>query len=318
MLYRFIVFLFAFLCLTVSAAFSQQPVPYTEISPPIRLNAKLNRQPDIPSPYTTPDSTETVTIRLKDGSWSVVPVMVENGEPYCPHCQSWGKGRQLVIDYPDFPTLRTTGLHSEDCLDRKEMITGRSIELINYVAKPNRFSGSGFIAEDEDIISVLKGDNRLVAALGLTHPQMARVLFHVWNLDKSAIDYILYNGKKIQIKAEGDKGYQESIFHDEITGHWRMEIWRDLEPEEERILQKNYAGLAPDQWSNLIKKLTGFHTGEMVPFYVMRYGFYEGHTGFRADPIAVAFIFGLRRLEEIEAAFPGQLYEKLTEHFVTK
>ena len=22
----------------------------------------------------------------------------------------------------------------------------------------------------------------------------------------------------------------------------------------------------------------------MVPYYVMRYGFYEGHTGYRADP----------------------------------
>jgi len=46
----------------------------------------------------------------------------------------------------------------------------------------------------------------------------------------------------------------------------------------------------------------------MLPYYIMRYGFYEGHTDYRADPIAIAFIFGMRSLEEIEAAFEGRLY----------
>jgi len=53
----------------------------------------------------------------------------------------------------------------------------------------------------------------------------------------------------------------------------------------------------------------------MLPYYIMRYGFYEGHTDYRADPIAIAFIFGMRSLEEIEAAFEGRLYEVLTQHF---
>ncbi len=47
-------------------------------------------------------------------------------------------------------------------------------------------------------------------------------------------------------------------------------------------------------------------TGEMQPFYIYRYGFYEAHTAWRADPIAISFLFGLRPLEETEAAFPGQ------------
>jgi hypothetical protein len=55
-------------------------------------------------------------------------------------------------------------------------------------------------------------------------------------------------------------------------------------------------------------------TGEMEPHYIQWYGFYEGHTGWRADPIALAFIFGLRSLEEIEAAFPGRLPVVLTAH----
>jgi hypothetical protein len=47
----------------------------------------------------------------------------------------------------------------------------------------------------------------------------------------------------------------------------------------------------------------------------MRYGFYEGHTAYRADPVVIACIFGLKSVEEIENAFPGMLYEVLTSHF---
>lgn len=65
----------------------------------------------------------------------------------------------------------------------------------------------------------------------------------------------------------------------------------------------------------LLKKLSHIHTGEMVPYYIMRYGFYEGHTDYRADPIAIAWIFGLRSLEQIEAAFSGRLDKVLTHHF---
>ena len=64
-----------------------------------------------------------------------------------------------------------------------------------------------------------------------------------------------------------------------------------------------------------MKKLSHIHTGEMVPYYIMRYGFYEGHTDYRADPIAIAWIFGLRSLEQIEAAFSGRLDKVLTHHF---
>ena len=65
----------------------------------------------------------------------------------------------------------------------------------------------------------------------------------------------------------------------------------------------------------LIQRLSSIRTGEMEPHYIMWYGFYEGHTEWRADPLAIAFIFGLRSLEELERAFPGKLYEVLTKHF---
>jgi hypothetical protein len=54
----------------------------------------------------------------------------------------------------------------------------------------------------------------------------------------------------------------------------------------------------------------------MQPFYIYRYGFYEGHTAWRTDPIVIAFMFGLKPLGEIEATFAGQLHPVLTQHFV--
>ena len=70
--------------------------------------------------------------------------------------------------------------------------------------------------------------------------------------------------------------------------------------------------------AELVKRLSHILTGEMEPYYVMRYGFYEGHTDYRVDPVAIAFIFGLRSLEEIEAAFPNRLHEILTGHFTSR
>ena len=63
------------------------------------------------------------------------------------------------------------------------------------------------------------------------------------------------------------------------------------------------------------EQISTLHTGEMVPYYINRYGFYEGHTDFRADPVAIAFIFGIRSLEELHQAAGGDLYGYMTGHF---
>jgi hypothetical protein len=257
-------------------------------------------------------------------------VTVENGEPY--DCRHWfyGKGQQLHVDSGDFPSLGRTGLHSEQELDSKTTITGRPIWVINVIGRPGAFSGAGFLAEDEDIISVLKGDNRLVRRMGLTHPEMAQPIFHVWNIILKEFElgnikrrwnnmsHLLYNGHEIHAELDQGKGFQDSIFHDEIQGRMEIQIWREFEKSEEEFLHERYADLDPGCMAELKKRLSHVQTAEMEPYYVMRYGFYEGHTGYRVDPIALAFIFGLRSLEEIEKAFEGELYEALTRHHVTK
>jgi hypothetical protein len=287
----------------------------------------LDSRPVIPSPYTTEDGAVIVTAFTKDQKYTLIPVTVENGEPLNYKQEQWGKGRQLNIDVVDFPTLAGTGLHSEAELNQTKTITGRSIVEITELGRPGRSSGAGFMSYDEDIISVLKGDNRLVRKLGLSHPQMAGPLFHVWNMMLTDVElkrfgrfwehfeYILYNGKKVHLKAEGSKGWQESLFEDEVLGKFQFEVWRELEPGDKAFLCEKYSHLSEEQMKELIKKLSYIHTGEMVPYYIMRYGFYEGHTDYRADPIAIAWIFGLKDLKEIDAALEGRLYEALTRHF---
>ena len=184
------------------------------------------------------------------------------------------------------------------------------------------------MSQEEDIISVLKGDNRLVKKLGLTHRQLAKPLFHVWNIARwvsyksqsvgrsiDGIVYFLYNERKVRLISAGGRGWQSFIFNDEILGMYHLEFRIELDEDEKAYLQEKYANLSNEQLADLQKKLSYIRTGEMVPFYIMRYGFYEGHTGYRADPISISFIFGLKSLDEIETAFEGNLYKSLTEHF---
>jgi hypothetical protein len=308
-----------------SQAFRQQ-IPH-----PLYPNV-LDKRPTVPSPYVMEKGTEILTAILKNGKYVFMPVTVENGRPlhYSRRVGSvYGKDQQLHVNRGDFPTLARTGLHAEAELDAKDMITGMPVDVITYIGRPGRFSGAGFMAEDENIISVLKGDNDLVRKLGLTHPQMAKPLYHVWNMILqeiecgrwgrfSGIQCFFYNGNKVTLRAESMKGWQISIFQDEIQGRFDIDVQRTLTPAERLFLQEKYAHLSAAQMAELKEKLTRFHFSEMVPYYIMRYGFYEGHTDYRADPIAIACIFGLKSVEEIENAFPGKLHRILITHFTEK
>jgi hypothetical protein len=212
-----------------------------------------------------------------------------------------------------------------------QAITGRSLAEITVLGRPGALSTDGFLADDEDIMSVLRGDNRLVAAMKLTHRELARPLFHVWNMMCTDLDLgrwsmaehrwkniqsVLYHGKTVRLDAGDTKGSQQSIFDDGFDdGSFWIEIGRDLDAGEKAFLAEKYRHLAPEEREVLIKSLSSMRIGEMEPHYIMWYGFYEGHTGWRADPLAIAFIFGLRSPEELEKAFPGRLYDALTKHF---
>lgn len=288
---------------------------------PVLFPNIFKSKPKISSPYIfgidgSAKYREYVTIRMPNG-YAVADVTQEDGEIYsCMH-SIFGKGQQLRIAKRDFPALGMTGLHSEEDLDKKKYITGRKLELINYLARPGRFSRSGFIAAHEDIISVLKRDNRTVRKMGLKHSHLAKPLFHIWNIIQGnyirgrwAKDItIFYNGSEVILNAEGGKGYQESIFHDEIEGRWNISIRRQFSPDEIKQLNTRFGHLGKDRIKFIQRKLSRIDISEMNPFYIQRYGFYEGATPYRADPISIAFIFGLKNLNDVTGIFGNHLLE---------
>jgi len=307
----------------VSAAEDTSPVTFEDKSYALCPH-RFDSRPSVPSPYATDDGREIIVTSTKDDKYMLVPVTLANSER---------KGRQLNVNADDFPTLARTGFHCELELDRTRIITGRSIAEVTELGRPDRLSTSGFVAEDEDIISVLKGDNRFARTLGLSHAQLAKPLFHVLNLtacnqeQENHLSYqghraqyppFLYNGKKISVKVEYTRGGQESIFTDGLNGALAIQIVRELEQRERDYLDREYSHLNQQQREDLVKRLSCLFVGEMVMYYAKWYGFYEGHTGWRADPIAIAFIFGMKDLKEIDEALEGKLYDALTQHFTGK
>jgi hypothetical protein len=288
----------------------------------------LERAPAVPSPCRADDGTEWVTARTRDGRYALVEVTVPDWSRT--EVKYFGDNI-LTVDRVDFPSLARTGLHALEELERTRSINGRPLAEITELARPGRLSHSGFLAEDEDIISVLSGDDLRVRKLGLSHPQLARPLLHMWNVilleqkhgrgvwGKGHVwvhfDHFLYNGRKISYEAHFTKGGQKSPFADGIEGGAHVFLKREMEPAESEFLKNHYPRLSPEKFATLERRLTALTTGELEPFYIVRYGFYEGHSAWRTDPIAIASVFGLRSLAELEKVFPGQLDEVLTAHF---
>ncbi|MFB3787444.1 MAG: hypothetical protein ACE15F_13850 [bacterium] len=283
------------------------------------------------SPGVTREGLEYLVVRTAAGPSALVLVTVENGGANLQYgAEKIGKGGQLQVDGSDFPTLAASGLHSVEELERVKSITGKPVEEITRLGRPGTTSGIGFLAEDEDILSVLRGDNDLVRRLGLKHPDLARPLFHVWNLllreyelgklgrFSEDVSRFWYHGREIHLQSKRTKGFQESIFNDEIKGAFDIELWRELDGNELKFLRQAYEHLSAAERAALIDRLTRLRTGEMEPYYIMRYGFYEGHTAYRVDPVTIAVIFGLKPLTEIEKPFRGRWDQVLTRHFTAK
>jgi hypothetical protein len=282
--------------------------------------ARLKAKPQIPSPHCTDDGREFLTVRTNKNEYLVIPVTITPKAAVVP----WNQ--PLEIDRSDFPTLARTGVHSDGELDLTRSITGRSLAEITEFGRPGCLSTGGFLCQDEDIISVIRGDNRRVVRLGMRHKELARPLVHLCNLIREAhpetrrhrqTHTVFYAGKEVYVDVLLTKGGQRSIFNDGIDGAWAIEIRRELTKEEREFLTREYPNLTQEEQGDLINRLSQMLSGEMQPFYIWRYGFYEGHTEWRSDPIAIAFIFGLRSLEEIESTFPKQLPQVLMRHFVS-
>jgi len=293
--------------------------PETMVSPPA-----------ISSPSRADDGTEVIVVCTTGRRYALAPVTVPDWDrqqvPYF-------KNSLLAVDRQDFPTLARTGLHSDAELARAKRINGLPVHSLCELAKPRRLSGSGFVASDEDLITVLRRDNRLVEKLGLTHPQLARPLLHLVNLIlleyqftdgtwdylprvKGSFDHFIYHGRKVSYKVEFSKFGMRSLFADGVEGNALIQVRCEWEPGEQEQLARLYPRLSASKRGRLMELLSRMNTSQMEPFYIVRYGFYEGRTDWRTDPLAIAFMFGLHSLAEIEAAMPGKLPKTMTANCV--
>ena len=289
-----------------------------------------SEKPDLPSPAISEKDRELILLKTKNNRYTWMDATVENGEPFDYKKRLNGKGNQLTADGEDFPHFARTGLHSENELKNTKIITGRSVSQITVDGRPWASSGVGFMANDETIMSVIYADNTTVKKLGLTHPDIARPLFHFWNVardfekygvdtltkERIEINALMYNGHEVKFEIQGSRGWQESIFNDEILGTGHITIWRELSSNEIDFLKTAYSHLSPEQFEQLQKMVSWFHTCEMVFFYINRYGFYEGHTEYRPDPITVALVFGLTSIEDAHRTCGGDLYNYFNMHFI--
>lgn len=312
------IFTFTFLLVFCLNSYSQVTIKIVDIIP-YHIYPEVNDdKPDLPSPFTTHQGKEYVVAVTKENKYAIMEVTLSNDGRMCP---------QLMVDTLDFPHLAEHGIHSAQELEGIQTITGWSLDTITHLGRPGGLSQAGFMAKDENIISVIQGDNRLVKKLGFTHPQLAKPLFHVlnmmdadlslhrWNMaihQWENIQYFYYHDQEVHVKVEDTKGGQKSIFNDGIQGGFFIQLWREMDEKEKVYLREQYKHLSYAEMEILMKKLSHFNSGEMQPQYIMRYGFYEGHTYWRADPIAIAFIFGLKSLAEIDKAIGIDLYDSLT------
>jgi hypothetical protein len=165
------------------------------------------------------------------------------------------------------------GINSNEVIDRMTSLTGKSIEEIEWDGQPGGLSSAGFLSEGENFKDRLKIDNTFVRTHGFTHQQLAAPLFAVMNiLDGIAdrrFDDFTYGDHRYRANYESYRGFQESLFND------NLQTDRDF-------------------------TVTNLGTGKtlkfspLVPYYIARYGFYEGKTDYRVDPEAIIEVFQLR------------------------
>lgn len=165
------------------------------------------------------------------------------------------------------------GINSNEVIDRMTSLTAKPIKEIEWDGRPGGLSSDGFLGAGESFKDRLKTDNTFVRTRGFTHQELAEPLFSVMNiLDRIGdrqFDDFTYCGHHYRASYESYRGFQESLFND------NLQTDRDF-------------------------TVTNLGTGKtlkfspLVPYYIARYGFYEGKTDYRVDLEAIIETFQLR------------------------
>lgn len=174
----------------------------------------------MPSPAVDADGREVILVKIQDNLYAWFDATVENGDRFDYKTKKFGKGNQLLANEEDFPTFALHGIHSDKELANTKIITGRSVSQITVDGRPRRSSGAGFMTADETILSVLLNDNKTVQKLGVTHPDLVRPMFHLWNVARTCeifnenrpaekrteLKALVYNEHEIKVLVSGSRG----------------------------------------------------------------------------------------------------------------
>jgi hypothetical protein len=167
-------------------------------------------------------------------------------------------------------TFLIGGRNSDEIIRSMTSLNGKEISYLEKSLKPNQSSTNGFLGTNDGLIETLLNDNRNVAAMGLTHQQMALpLLVIVKAIDKADSFETVYRGVKLKVNIQGWMGKQYSPFGDHLSSS------RDV---------------------TVTNVETGAHIefSEMLGGLIYKYGFYEGRgTSYRLEPKQIADVFGL-------------------------
>lgn len=101
--------------------------------------AVLSDKPNLPSPMTAAAGAEYVAGLTEDGRYTISPITMDKGDELNYAKRIWyAMGRQRDVDSVDFPALDVTGLHSERELSNTRTTTGRPVEEITRIGRPEQ------------------------------------------------------------------------------------------------------------------------------------------------------------------------------------
>lgn len=235
-----------------------------------------------------------------------------------------------AVNAPAGPSAMAADISSLDSLTH---LNGVPIATIEARAKPGGWSTGGFIGRDETFLGVLQRDWKTISLLGLTHTEMADHLrtiragaraFYGEQSGVTSYDYTQFPGMKalvegmhgasfvhrpqtIRVTVETYGGHQEDIFK---TGG-RMQL--------------NQGVVVDSEWNwcrDFVYQNTTTGQKITVPYglfeYIRRYGFYEGTTAYRVDPLQLISVITGERREDIQMFLQMREVEALIPKFGTQ
>ena len=252
-------------------------------------------RPALPSPTTASDGTDLVVMLTREGRWAVVPANPKDAE---------ARVQQRRVDAHDFPTLRADR-PALGCGSRAVGDDHRPLARRDRRPRPAGRSLDGGLPGRRRGRPERPRRRQPAGGRARAHPPAARP-------------------PALAPPFTARRGRGRGPRHQGRTGVDLRRRPRGLLPHRDpAVADAGRGGVSPAEVRPPSPRTVGpprgaaerDAPGEIEPHYVQWYGFYQGHTTWRVDPIAIAFVLGLRALDEIEAAFPGRLDEALTAHF---